>query len=268
MGKSKGPKYYAVARGTRPGVYYDWPSCEKEVSGFKDAKHKSFPTLAEAQDFVKLHSTGINQWTALNSTLKEPGTATTTLKKRKAADLEVIDLTTPQISARPAKVSKVVETLGNEDGYTIIWTDGSSRGNGQNAASAGLGVYFGANDPRNIAERLAGSRQTNQRAELTAIIRALETVHADEDVIIKSDSQYSINCFTVWHQSWANNGWKNSKKQPVENKDLVQAGLELITSRKGKTKLMKVRAHIGLHGNEMADQLANEGAMKPARGQS
>lgn len=147
-----------------------------------------------------------------------------------------------------------------------IFTDGSSRGNGTNGASAGYGVYFGPGDSRNLSARLPGSRQTNQRAELMAITEALKAVPSNQAVIIKTDSQYSISCFTVWKTTWLRNGWRNARGGEVENRDLIQYGLELIEARRsagGTSMLQKVPAHSGVHGNEMADRLANEGAMKP-----
>jgi ribonuclease HI len=60
------------------------------------------------------------------------------------------------------------------DDYVIVWTDGACSNNQERKlASAGVGVYFGPNSPFNISEHLRGNIQTNQRAELTAVIRAL-----------------------------------------------------------------------------------------------
>ena len=84
---------------------------------------------------------------------------------------------------------------------------------------------------RNVSEALAGPRQTNQRAELTGIQRALDIAPIDRDVMIYSDSSYSINCVTVWFQNWRKNDWKNASKKPVENKDLIEAILNRIEER-------------------------------------
>lgn len=272
MAKSSKPKFYAVARGSRPGVYMDWDSCRAQVDGFRAAKFKSFPTREMAVSFVAEHRAGCSALMSDVAVFPPPPSAAHASKKRKvdesfAATEEVAELIGGRGSKVP-KVSSMEPEAADEAGFTVVWTDGSSRGNGQDTAVAGVGVFFGLDDPRNVAERLAGARQTNQRAELTAIIRALEGVSSEADVIIKSDSQYSISCFTQWHQGWARNGWKNSKKQPVENKDLVQKGLALIQRRSGKTRLVKVKAHVGILGNEMADQLANAGALKRARFES
>ena len=59
-----------------------------------------------------------------------------------------------------------------------IYTDGACSNNGQRGAKAGLGVYFGENDPRNCSERIEG-KQTNNTAELKAIIKAAEILYRE-----------------------------------------------------------------------------------------
>ncbi|KAL8728244.1 MAG: hypothetical protein Q9166_005547 [cf. Caloplaca sp. 2 TL-2023] len=117
-------------------------------------------------------------------------------------------------------------------GMLRIHTDGSALGNGQAGAFAGVGVYFGPGDKRNLSETLPGPRQTNQRAELTAILRALEIVPKNRDVSIITDSKYAIDCVTDWHVKWRRNGWKTTGGKTVENKDLVENILSKIEERK------------------------------------
>lgn len=115
---------------------------------------------------------------------------------------------------------------------------------------------------RNISERLSGTPQTNQRAELTAILRALETVPVDQGVMIWSDSMYAINCVTEWFVKWEKNGWKTHKGQ-VQNRDLVEAVLVKIREREshGTTTLIKwIKGHESSAGNISADKLAVGGA--------
>ncbi|KAK4542734.1 hypothetical protein LTR36_006306 [Oleoguttula mirabilis] len=112
-----------------------------------------------------------------------------------------------------------------------IYTDGSSLANGQHNAIGGVGVYFGPGDKRNISEALAGSRQTNQRAELTAIARALEVAPRDRKIILLSDSNYAINCTNVWFPKWRANNWLNASRKPVENRDLIQKIIEVLEER-------------------------------------
>ena len=116
---------------------------------------------------------------------------------------------------------------------------------------------------RNISEALPGPRQTNQRAELTAILRALDTTPRDRDVTIVTDSQYSINCVTAWSANWRRNGWKTSSGKLVENKDLVESILAKIEERNGLLSLTQfewIKGHAKDPGNEAADRLAVDGA--------
>ncbi|ODV85978.1 hypothetical protein CANARDRAFT_182172, partial [[Candida] arabinofermentans NRRL YB-2248] len=153
-----------------------------------------------------------------------------------------------------------------------IYTDGASRGNQTpDKAVAGYGVYFGPGDSRNIAKPLKGARQTNQRAELTAIGAAVKHIVDNKDYnnkyTIKSDSQYALSSLTSWNKAWEKNGWKNSRGAPVENKDLIQNVLKDINhvnqvyEKKGWSgiQLEKVKGHSGDVGNDMADKLANAG---------
>ena len=145
-----------------------------------------------------------------------------------------------------------------------VYTDGSSLRNGTPGARAGVGVYFGPRDPRNVSEALRGSRQTNQRAELTAVLRALEITPRHRDVTIYTDSQYSIKCVTDWYKNWVKNGWKNAAGKSVENKDLIGNIREMMEEREklGRgTFFVWVKGHANDMGNEAADKLANEGAL-------
>lgn len=131
-----------------------------------------------------------------------------------------------------------------------IWTDGSSLANGQAGAVAGVGVYFGPLDGRNVSEALSGTRQTNQRAELTAILRALEVAPKDRRVVIISDSNYAIKCATEWFQKWRTNNWQNSAKKPVENRDLVTKIIEVLEERQRMNRHRKVYEDDGVAGEE------------------
>lgn len=116
---------------------------------------------------------------------------------------------------------------------------------------------------RNVSERLQGELQTNQRAELTAILRALQKVPVDQDIRIFSDSQYSIKCVAEWYKRWEQNGWKTDKG-PVKNKDLVEAIRAVIDEREElgtNTYFRWIKGHADDPGNIAADELAVRGAM-------
>lgn len=113
-----------------------------------------------------------------------------------------------------------------------IYTDGSSLSNGRESAIGGVGVYFGPQDGRNVSESLAGLRQTNQRAELTAIIRALDIAPKDRKLVILSDSNYAIKCTNEWYQKWrVENKWVTAAGKPVENRDLIQKIIDNLEQR-------------------------------------
>jgi ribonuclease HI len=119
--------------------------------------------------------------------------------------------------------------------------------------------------PRNVAEPLRGDRQTNQRAELVAIARALDHIPIDRSAKIITDSNYSIKCLTEWFQKWEDKGWKNAAGKPVENKDLIEPILARIRERdmcRATTKFEWVKGHNNDPGNVAADIAAVEGSRK------
>lgn len=123
----------------------------------------------------------------------------------------------------------------------------------------------GAGDPLNISEPLAGERQTNQRAELTAAIRAIEAVDShygrDKPIQIFTDSIYTKKCITLWIQTWKKNNWKSSGGQEVKNQDLIWKLDSLTSSRAGVISWVHVYGHNGNYGNEEVDKLAVAGAL-------
>jgi len=224
-GRGEEEKFYGVAVGHNPGVYETWGEAQEQINGVKGPRYKKFATRKEAEEFVKSGGKGV----------KEKGP-----------------------SAKKVKMS-------SSKGKTVhVYTDGSSRKNGQVGAVAGVGVYFGEGDERNVSEPLEGLQQTNQRAELTAILRALQIVPKTQNLEIITDSNYSINCSTVWYKNWQKNGWTTSGKEPVLNKDLVVDIRKLIDQRDAAgstTEMTWIKGHDNDPGNEAADKLAVAGAM-------
>ena len=102
----------------------------------------------------------------------------------------------PTTKTTSSSSSSTCHSSKNDKNPFIIYTDGACQGNGKEGARAGVGVYYGKNDPRNISTFLEGERQTNQRAELTAIKLALDGIvnnsGACDSYIIKSDSNYCV----------------------------------------------------------------------------
>ena len=142
-----------------------------------------------------------------------------------------------------------------------VYTDGSCSNNGKKNALAGIGIYFGVNDPRNVSKRVEG-RQTNNVAELTAIIETYKIIENDvldnKKITIVSDSEYAIKCVTTYGEKCFAKNWNVD----IPNKELVKYAFELYRA-KPNVQFMHVMAHTGksdIHsiGNENADKLANQ----------
>ncbi len=147
--------------------------------------------------------------------------------------------------------------MGNEEAVASdlveIWADGGCRGN---PGPGGWGVLLkaGANE-----KELWGGEPatTNNRMELTAVIRALEAMKRPVRARIHTDSQYVQKGISEWIHGWKRNGWKTSDKKPVKNADLWQE-LDALT-RQHQLEWLWVKGHAGDPGNERADALANRG---------
>ncbi len=136
----------------------------------------------------------------------------------------------------------------------IVYTDGACSGNGKDGARAGVGVFWGLDDPRNVSRPVHGSH-TNNVAELEAIGAALDSIGHRDRVVIVSDSQYSISCLTTWRDGFIRRGWKTSKGIDVKNRELIEEILEKLKARP-HVSLVHVRGHVGHLGNHHADTLA------------
>jgi ribonuclease HI len=145
-----------------------------------------------------------------------------------------------------------------------IWTDGSCINNGTSAASCGIGVFYSKDSARNVSASLPIGKQTNNRAELCAILYALCTNEGSQNITIFTDSNYSIKCITEYRHRWELNGWKTSHGRPVEWSSIIKYICILIDSRQAKggtTKFEHIKGHSGQYGNEQADKLAFDAAM-------
>jgi ribonuclease HI len=150
----------------------------------------------------------------------------------------------------------------SEKDRIVIYADGSCLGNGKSNAAAGIGIFirFVNGTELHVAAAFPLEKPTNQRAELFAIQYALREVPIHADIEIRTDSNYSIQCYTTWCKGWARNGWKNAKGKPVENQDIIRETLLLLTKRTGKTIWTHVYGHKGEEGNEIVDRLAVVGS--------
>lgn len=134
-----------------------------------------------------------------------------------------------------------------------IYTDGACKGNPGPGGWGALLQFDGRE------KELCGGEPgtTNNRMELTAVIRALEALNRRCDIDLYTDSQYVQKGISEWVASWKRRGWKTADKKPVKNVDLW---LELDSLAGGHDiRWHWVRGHAGHAENERADQLANQG---------
>ena len=225
-------------------IYSSWNDCKKQIEGYEGAIFKKFVNQEEAQDFLKV-GFGKN---------KVPKIVT----RRKNDD-----------EKNSALIEK--ETQNNNDGEDtgtkclFIYTDGSLIKSANKLPRAGYGIYVPSKNVR-ISKPLLNQKITNNRAELTAIIESISHLNEEElgmKICIFTDSQYSMYIFNGTGERYEKNGYKNEGKD-VPNIDLIKKILEI--KRAYNIVLLKVRAHTDKKdkhsmGNEIADKLANDGAL-------
>ena len=135
-----------------------------------------------------------------------------------------------------------------------IYTDGACKGN---PGPGGWGALLRSGEHE---RELYGGEPatTNNRMELTAVIRALEALRRPAEVEVYTDSEYVMKGITEWLAAWKRRGWKTVDRKPVKNADLWREldGL----ARLHAIRWHWVRGHAGHPENERADALANRGA--------
>lgn len=217
--------FYAVAKGKKIGIYKTWKECESQITGFKGSVYKKFNTKKEAQEFIQNYKTNLKKESETESSESE--------------------------TASEKKIEK------NIDYY--VYTDGACINNGKKNAKAGIGIYFGENDKRNVSKRVDG-KQTNNTAELTAIIETYKIIKKDiklkKNIVIFTDSSYALKCIGSYGEKLDLKEWKDD----IPNKELVKKIYEIYKNIKN-VEFRYIKAHTGkndIHsiGNENADKLA------------
>jgi len=224
--------FYAVANGRTIGIFLNWNDCNNSVKGYKNALYKKFNTKEEAENFIQINNitdTKIQKQIKITSFFD-------TIKSKQKVD--IVDF--------------------NPDYY--VYTDGACSNNGKDNAFAGIGIFFGINDNRNISKNIEG-KQTNNTAELSAIIETYYIIENDiingKKIAIVSDSDYAIRCSSSYGEKCSKKGWMVD----IPNKELVKKSYD-IYKNKPSIKFIHIKAHTNntdIHsvGNDNADKLAN-----------
>ena len=150
--------YYGVRDGREVGIFTTWNECNASVKGYTNAKYKKFATRNEAEEFV----TGKSQNEILISS------------KVTADHISTNNRSNNSTNNSNSSVNNSTNNSTNQDNDInydyCVYTDGACSNNGKLYAKAGIGIFFGHHDKRNVSERVDG-KQTNNTAELTAIIK-------------------------------------------------------------------------------------------------
>lgn len=214
-------RYYAVARGRRPGIYTAWegPSGAKaQVKGFAGAVFKGFSSLQDAEHF-----------------LGNPPV--------------------PAGRGRPVtpKPSRVPGQLKGEGIH--LYTDGGCI---DNPGPGGWAAVIVDGDAR--TEISGGYRfTTNNRMELRACIEGLKSIREGGRVTLFTDSQYVANAVEKgWAKKWRSQNWMRDRTHRAENADLWAELLDLLGPL--EVSFRWIRGHSGIPENERCDELARAAA--------
>jgi ribonuclease HI len=157
-----------------------------------------------------------------------------------------------------------------------VFTDGACPNNGKRNANAAWGALLVSDNGYIVLDRFSGAiplseSQTNQRAELTALLRGLEVAEKQllrdstlKKIQIWSDSQYSINCASVWGPTWKSRGWKKQGGE-IQHLDLIHILVEKTQALGFKIEYKWLKGHKGGESqhvfpwmfNHQVDALAN-----------
>lgn len=230
MAKLKAKKFYVVWKGVKPGIYTSWDECKAQADGFPGAQFKSYLDLEEAQYAFKR-----GPWLPKNEYIK----------KKKEEN----------------------KAIGKD--HVSIFCDGGCDPN-PGPSGTGMAVYKSGH----IFEHWMGHHEpegTNNRAELLGMQEAINyiiplvdqgIVTPAKPAVIYCDSQYAINCLTKWSLGWKKNGWKTKEGNPVQNREIIEPSASNLRAMRNAVEVRKIKAHVGIAGNELADQLAGLARVK------
>ena len=221
-------KFYAVARGRKPGIYLTWSECQAMVSGFPKASYKSFSSRAAAE-----------AW--LNGASPEGPTPS---KKKPAVPAK-----------RPGEV--FVYTDGGSRNH------GNVKGQHVKADDKAAWAYLIIlPDGQHVSDTGGEYGSTNNRMEIMALVaaltRLLELGQKDAPITLVLDSRYVLNAIEKgWLQSWQRRGWRKSDGTPVLNQPLWEI-VSQILPQFTHLQWSWTKGHANNGGNVFVDQLLNK----------
>jgi len=134
-----------------------------------------------------------------------------------------------------------------------IYADGACKGN-PGPGGWGAWIHYDGHEKELFGGEL---NTTNNRMELTAVIRALEALKRACHAKVYTDSVYVQKGMSEWITGWKARNWRTSDKKPVKNDDLWRS-LDTL-AQQHTVEWVWVKGHAGNAGNERADMLANKG---------
>lgn len=234
MGKSK---IYVVAKGKTPGIYKAWGGvgqAQEQVKGFPGAVYKSFPAAGMAKEWLD----------------SVPGYHPDVMAKLQEMSPGPVVKSKAGSSDRNGRVAfGHQEDLAN--GKAVIYTDGGCLGNPGPGGYAA--VVLNGEERQELS---AGFRRTtNNRMEVLACIIGLESLPPGTDVVVISDSKYTVDAMTKgWAKKWRSKSWMRTPTESAKNPDLWKRMLEVCEER--KVAFRWVKGHAGTEENERCDELA------------
>lgn len=266
-------KYYAVYKGYKTGVYESWDECLEQIKGYSSAMYKKFNNINDAEYYYK--NGVVKKEPKYEDLSKYFGGEPLSNKKECFFTIDnslQSDITNKQTIIHPKSniihpKSNIIQPISNIKNQDIIqskspievYTDGGCINNGKANALAGVGVFFGNGDTRNISRRFKG-KQSNNTAEINAMIDVSiilkKEIEDKREVHIYYDSDYAMKACTSYGRKLASNGWTDKKP----NMELVKKAY-IAFKDKTNIKFKHIKAHTGKQdrhslGNEGADMLA------------
>ena len=232
--------FYVVHKGIIPGIYSTWDECKKNINRFSGAIYKKFNNKDDASYFL------------LNGKTKEKS-----INHNNSSNLKSTDLVGPKINT----IGKYRDYSGIISDGLIIYTDGSLFRLNDKCYS-GYGIYIPSLDIKKSYK--LQEPKTNNRAELTAIINAINNIPTTQNINIVTDSTYCINIMTTTGKKYKNMDYKDKKGVDVKNKDLIIESNKILDSF--NVNMIHVNSHTTnegeyFNGNKIADKLAVRGAV-------